>query len=425
MHALVEVALDERDCIDNCGELPGTLASPTSGGTKGKTGAGAGAGGGVGGAVGVSGMWPPGEKPPPKKKAKPTKAQQAAAAAAAASGADMGQESLRTGGVGAGAPGGVGGMGGMPGSAPAKGKSKPKAAANGRGAGATGQLGSSVGGVAGGLPGQMPGSAGSAQRLGYGPKVGGANAKQAAQAQAKNVGRGAAMPGGAMAARPGQPGMNAGMPPGQAKTGQAAGLPGSGQAGAAGAPGGAAGAPGQPVQGAPVRVRQAFKWAYNLRKKAIDKSRIRKSTPPLRLPTLPCICSLRLSSYVNANLGEHYVCLEPVSVCVRLAFSTQQVARDTDEQPQMARTGWRCLMGPCCVICRRQQYTVMLPSGLDVHTAMVVLDREVGSRQNRQHIAPESCAHCCALHFRIAAHCCALLVLLAFRAYACGTVVAC
>ena len=27
--------------------------------------------------------------------------------------------------------------------------------------------------------------------------------------------------------------------------------------------------------------------------------------------------------------------------------------------------------------CDRQHYTVMLPSGLDVHTAMVVLDREV------------------------------------------------
>ena len=56
------------------------------------------------------------------------------------------------------------------------------------------------------------------------------------------------------------------------------------------------------AQGAPIRVRQAFKWAYNLRKKQIDKARIRKP-----------------------------------------------------------------------------QYTVMLPSGLDVHTAMVELDHEMRS----------------------------------------------
>jgi hypothetical protein len=33
---------------------------------------------------------------------------------------------------------------------------------------------------------------------------------------------------------------------------------------------------------------------------------------------------------------------------------------------------WACTARVC-----RQHYTVMLPSGLDVHTAMVVLDREV------------------------------------------------
>ena len=63
-----------------------------------------------------------------------------------------------------------------------------------------------------------------------------------------------------------------------------------------------------PGQGPPIRVRQAFKWAYNLRKKSIDKSRI----------------------------------LAP-------------------------------------------QYTVMLPSGLDVHTAMVVLDPQKGPRLGTEH----------------------------------------
>jgi hypothetical protein len=239
--------------------------TPSSTPSKGK--------GGGGGAAqsAAAGMWPPGEKPPAKKKAKSTKAQQAAAGAGVAGG---------TAGVGPGAmqqAGPAAALGAMPGAPAAggKGKGKAKAVGNGKPASATGQ---GWQGVAGALPGQVPGTAPAGQRLGYGPKMAGNNKqlmagnKQAAQAQANAAARAAGVAqvqaGAAMAPRPGagQAGMKqgAGAPPGQGGPGGAAPTPASGAAGA-------------PPQPAPIRVRQAFRWAYNLRKKPIDKSRVRKS----------------------------------------------------------------------------------------------------------------------------------------------------
>jgi len=129
----------------------GGLASPPSTAAKGKNGA-------------VPVTWPAGEKPPPKKK---TKGAKAAAAAAA------GQEGT------AGAMGGA--ITGAPNSVPAKGKSKAKGA-NGRGAGVQVPAGAAV-------LGQMGGA--SQQRLGYGPKVSGANTKDPSAATSKTAaGRG-------------------------------------------------------------------------------------------------------------------------------------------------------------------------------------------------------------------------------------------
>lgn len=239
--------------------------------------------GGGGGAAqsAAAGMWPPGEKPPAKKKAKSTKVQQAAGAGGAGGNAGVGPGAMQQAGTGA-------ALGAMPGAPAAggKGKGKAKALGNGKPASASGQGGQ---GVAGALPGQVPGTAAPGQRLGYGPtqakmagnskhaSLPGSN-KQAPQAQANAAARAAgvaqAQAGAAtMAPRAGagQAGMKqgTGAAPGQAKPGQ-------------GGPGGAtptpsSGAAGAPAQPAPIRVRQAFRWAYNLRKKPIDKSRIRKS----------------------------------------------------------------------------------------------------------------------------------------------------
>ena len=115
-----------------------------------------------------------------------------------------------------------------------------------------------------------PGRAASAQRLGYGPKMPGN--KQGGQAQSNAAARAVGAPQQPVPPRlgSGQVGMKqgAGAPPAQGKAGQ-----GPGQA----ADACASAAPHAPPLPAPIRVRQAFRWAYNLRKKTIDKSRIRKS----------------------------------------------------------------------------------------------------------------------------------------------------
>ena len=230
--------------------------SPFASGAKGK----GAAAGGAQGAAGAEGMWPAGQKPPPKKKAKNSKALGAPAAAG-----------VGPGGMAQGAPGGMGALGSMPGAAAAaKGKGKAKPAANGRAAGAGGQGGGGGGGAGGGQPGQVPGTAASAQRLGYGPKMPGN--KQGGQAQSNAAARAVGAPQQPVPPRlgSGQVGMKqgAGAPPAQGKAGQ-----GPGQA----ADACASAAPHAPPLPAPIRVRQAFRWAYNLRKKTIDKSRIRKS----------------------------------------------------------------------------------------------------------------------------------------------------
>jgi hypothetical protein len=164
-------------------------------------------------------------------------------------------------------PGMAAAMGASGVGAAAKGKAKSKAGAvNGRNAGAQGPP------AARNMQGQVS-SGGASPRLGYGPKMTAGQAKVAA-----NPGREAAASKGAHAPRPGlaaslagpqrpHPAAQAQQPPGNYKAVQ-----GAGQMGA-----GAAGAPTPPGQvPAPIRVRQAFKWTFNLRKKAIDKSRVRR-----------------------------------------------------------------------------------------------------------------------------------------------------
>lgn len=184
------------------------------------------------------------DKPPPKKKAK-TKVQ----------GGIAGQE---------GAIGGVGAGDGVS----VKGKAKAKAsAANGRNAGALPHSNRPSGYPSG----QMSGAA--APRLGYGPKM---SIGQGKQVTSKGLGgkQGSVASASLSHQRPAQPQHpgNTPQPGPNFKSGQ--GLPNQG---------GPANQSGQVP--APIRVRQAFKWTYNLRKKPIDKTRIRRSFAMIRSPS--------------------------------------------------------------------------------------------------------------------------------------------
>ena len=152
---------------------------------------------------------------------------------------------------------------------PAKGKSKSKVgSANGRNSGAGPQ--SNQG--SGNSQGPTSGAAAAPPRLGYGPKM---TVGQGKQLSSKGVGRGGAGASGASIPRSGQPQhpQHPHQQPGaNYKSGQ--NVPHQMRACAAQQQ------PGQAALHAPIRVRQAFKWTYNLRKKPIDKSRLRRLACP-------------------------------------------------------------------------------------------------------------------------------------------------
>jgi hypothetical protein len=185
------------------------------------------------------GVFPTTDKPPPKKKAK-TKAQ----------GGVTGQD----GGMGAGD--GV----------PAKGKSKSKvSSANGRNSGAGPQPNQGSGNSQGPMSGAA--AAAAPPRLGYGPKM---TVGQGKQLSAKGLGREGAGASGASIPRSGQ----------QQQPQHPHQQPGANYKSGQNAPHHMGASAAQAAVPAPIRVRQAFKWTYNLRKKAIDKSRVRRSACP-------------------------------------------------------------------------------------------------------------------------------------------------